>query len=88
MEKPRPSSLAWMGLVGGVVAWDALCPEGETLSERLDPILDHEKKRFAAYAIVGAVGLHLCNSVPERYDGIHHLAKLARRRRDQPQADN
>ncbi|OIN79786.1 DUF7427 family protein [Mycobacterium malmoense] len=29
----RPSDKAWLALAAGVLAWDAVCPRGEMLSE-------------------------------------------------------
>ncbi len=57
----RPSSVAWGAVVGGVLAYDMLCPRGETMSERLDPILETGRGRALLYTAIGATAIHLCN---------------------------
>lgn len=78
MEKLRPSTIAWGTLAAGVVAWDALCPRGETLSEGLDDALETAKGRLFLYTAVGAVAMHLCNLLPDAADPIHQVAKRMR----------
>lgn len=76
MERPKPSTLAWGGLIAGVAAYDILCPEGETLSERLDPLLEN---KFTKPLVIGAVGitaLHLTNILPPNLDPFHRLTSL------------
>ena len=67
-RRPRPSTLAWAGLIGGIAAWDALCPQGESLSERLDPIIEKPIGRVFVYAAIGTTALHLSNLLPEQLD--------------------
>lgn len=76
MEKPRPSTIAWGAIIGGVAAYDYLCPPGEQLSERADEWVEHPIKNLAFTAAVGAVALHLCNRIDERFDVVHHLASF------------
>lgn len=73
MEKPKPSTIAWASLIGGVALYDILCPRNETLSERLDPILEHPVGRLATYSVVGTTALHLCNLLPEKLDPFSRL---------------
>lgn len=68
MEKPRPSTLAWGAVIGGVTAYEVMCRRGETLSERLDPILERPAGRAALYTAIGVTSLHLCNLLPKRLD--------------------
>lgn len=72
----RPSDRAWITLGIGVLAWDKLCADGETLSEAVDRYLD--ARRWITHAIVAAFALHLCNWLPGHIDPI---ALLARRRK-------
>lgn len=75
MERPRPSTLAWAGLVGGVVAYDVLCPKNETLSERLDPVLESAPGRAFLYTAIGTTALHLTNLLPDRYDPFNRASQ-------------
>lgn len=79
MERPRASTLGWIGVIGGVALYDALCPEGEQLSERADEWLEHPFKRRIVELGMAAVALHVCNRIPEQFDVIHHLASLRRK---------
>ena len=66
-EGLRPSSVAWAGILGAVALYELLAPQGETLSERLDPILEGKYK----YLLLGALGVtaaHLGNSLPHSID--------------------
>lgn len=71
MEKPRPSTLAWAGLVGGVALYDVLAPDGETLSEGFDRLMETRQGKLAAIGAVAIVGAHLLNLLPQKYDPIH-----------------
>ena len=76
IERIRPSTWA-LGIGGAaLLAYEAFCPEGELISERCDEWVEHPLKRLALEAGLAAVALHLCNRVPERWDAIHHIAKL------------
>ena len=72
----RQSSKAWLALSGSVLAYEALCQPGETLSERLDPIVARPLGRLA----IGAFGLmtvaHLINECPEPLDLWHKLGEF------------
>lgn len=79
MERPRPSTLAWGGVVGGILAYDLLCPKGEQLSERADEWVEHPVKRRLIEAGMALVALHVCNRIPDRIDPIHRLASLQKK---------
>lgn len=76
MEKPRPSTLAWAGLVGGVALYDILSPKGETLSEGFDRLMDTTPGKIAAIGSVALVATHLLNILPQKYDPIHRALFL------------
>lgn len=73
MERPRPSSLAWGAVIGGIYAYDRLCPKGEQLSERADEWCEHPLKRAMLAGAMGALVLHLTNSINPKYDVFHYL---------------
>lgn len=75
MEKPRPSTLAWIGLAGGVAIYDALCPPGETMSEAVDRALESRTGRILALGAIAVTSCHLANLLPERYDPFHQALK-------------
>lgn len=73
----RDSDVAWIALGIGVLSYDALCVEGDTMSEACDRyMLRHPWiVRGVAFAIAG----HVCNAVPARWDAVHLLFMLSRR---------
>lgn len=74
VEERRPSTLAWAGLVAGVVCYDLLAPEGETLSEGFDTFIEnHPALAWGATVLTAA---HLTNIIPQKYDPIHRLVEL------------
>lgn len=75
MERPKPSTLAWCGLVAGVAAYDILCPQGETMSEGVDRALEHPTKKIAALGAIAITAAHLANLIPQQVDPFHHLTK-------------
>lgn len=79
MERPRPSTLAWGALGAAVTAYELLCPPGETLSERLDPLLEKPATRAAVIGMVGVTALHLCNALPKGVDPYYQLTRLKER---------
>lgn len=81
MEKPRPSTVAWVTLAAGVAAYDILCPEGETMSEGVDRALETKYRHLTALGI-GMVALHLVNKLPNKVDPLHQLTALKSLRRD------
>ena len=71
MERPRPSSIAWMTLGASVAAYEYLAPDGELLSEAVDRGLEGRHK----YLVMGGIALtaaHLLNTFErfnaEKYD--------------------
>lgn len=75
MEKPRPSTLAWVGLAASVAAYDILCPEGETMSEGVDRALETRVGRVLALGAIAVTSCHLANILPQRYDPFHQALK-------------
>ena len=80
MKAEQAAGLAWIGIIGGVIAYDYLAPEGGTLSEGVDYAL--EKHPIATVAAIGMTALHLLNAYEawgiEHLDPIHRVATLAR----------
>lgn len=76
MDKLRPSSLAWAGLIAGVCIYDYLAPPHETLSERVDSALENHP--IVTVFAVGATALHLLNVLPPELDPIHRVAERFR----------
>ena len=74
LQELRPSTKAWLGLVGGVVCYDLLAPEGETLSEGFDTFIENHKA--LAIGAVAVVSAHLINAIPPKYDPIHKLVEM------------
>lgn len=58
----------WCGVMASVITYDVLCPRGDTLSERLDPILETKAGRAFLYGVIGTTALHLCNLLPNEID--------------------
>ncbi len=73
MERPRPSTLAWLAVPVAVAAYDKFCPPDEMMSERFDEWMEHPAKRIFALAALGTVALHLANAIPEKYDWVAHV---------------
>ena len=63
----RPSTLAWGAIGAGVAAYEMLCPQGETLSERLDPLLEG-RSRYIVMGGIAVTAAHLMNLIPDRLD--------------------
>lgn len=83
MERPKPSTVAWGVLATGVVAYDVLCPPGETLSEGVDRALERSPLSKASTIALGAITLaHLLNQIPQpdKFDPFHRATKLKRLR--------
>ena len=76
MERPKPSSIAWGTLAAGVIAYDVLCPKGETLSEAVDSALEHPIKRIAALGGIAITACHLANLLPQQIDPFHQALRL------------
>ncbi|MDD7813717.1 hypothetical protein PP713_14195 [Mycobacterium sp. CSUR Q5927] len=67
----KSADRAWLTLGAGVIAWDATCPAGCTLSEAVDYYL--ERRPWLTRAVVALVALHLINALPSRLDPLHLL---------------
>lgn len=76
MERPRPSTVGWALLIGGVALWDFLCPEGETLSEGVDHALEHPIGKYFALGGIAVTAAHLANVLPDNIDPIHQLVRF------------
>lgn len=72
MERPKPSTLGWIGLGVGVAAYEVWCPPGETLSEGVDRALERPMGRILALGGIAVTACHLANLIPERADPFHY----------------
>ena len=73
------ASKAWGVLAAGVVAYDVLCPQGQTMSEGADRGI--HKHPWLTRIAIALVAIHVANAVPAKGDPIHLLlAPLGRRR--------
>lgn len=75
IDKLETREKAWLALAGGVILYDVLCPEGQTLSEGVDHFLE-EHKLLTLGAIAITAG-HLANIIPQKIDPIHRLVELS-----------
>ena len=71
-ERLKPSSGAWIALGIGIAAYDILCPQGETLSEGVDRLMERRHGKAMALGGIALVGAHLANLIPEQYDPFHY----------------
>lgn len=72
----QPADRAWLTLGAGVVAWDALCPRGEMLSEASARYTETHRVAWTA-AVVYFAG-HLLHVWGERDPLTRLAAKLGR----------
>ena len=56
-----------------VAANDILAPKGETLSEGVDRMLEHDKCKYVAIGGVALTAAHLINLIPPKYDPFHKV---------------
>lgn len=68
----RPSHKAWCALGFSVIAYDALAPTGETLSEGMDGWLEGPGKSFTALGTV-LLAMHLLNLLEPKHDPVAWL---------------
>ena len=66
------STKAWLALGAGVVAYDVLCPKGQTLSEGVDRLMERKMGRAIALGSIAIVASHLGNLIPEKFDPFHY----------------
>ena len=73
-----PAGHAWTFVAGGVVAYNVLCPEGETLSEGVDRGVVHSP--VVSRLLVAVIAAHVANVIPARFDPISMLFSAVPRR--------
>lgn len=67
---------AWCAIGVGVLAYDAICPQSQTLSEAVDrSLLSHKRLTVGA---IGVTALHLANVLPEPIDPLYQIGKHTR----------
>ena len=71
-----PAGKAIIALLGGVAVYDSLCPDGETISEGCDRLL--ETQPLLTELVMLSLYLHCSNRCPEQFDPIHWLFLAAR----------
>lgn len=77
----RPSTRAMLAAGGFVLAYDLMCPEGETISEGIDRLMERSKRdKVITRAAAGVLVAHTVNLIPDRFDPIHQLFLTAKRR--------
>lgn len=76
----KASKLAITGMVAGIAAYDVFCPEGETISEGFDRLIERYPK--VTYTLISATALHLMNILPPKLDPLHQLTALKSLRKD------
>lgn len=62
----RPSTIAWIGLVSGILAWELFCPENEMLSHGFDNFL--EQHPMVTWTVTLVTVGHLLNVLPRPVD--------------------
>jgi hypothetical protein len=72
-ETSSPAEKAWGALIAEVLAYEVLCPKGETLSEGVDRAL--ETHPFITTLAIGYTALHLMNLLPPEIDLFHRLTE-------------
>lgn len=73
----RSADRAWIALGVGVVSYDVLAPQGQTLSEGADHYM--LKHPWITRGIAFALAAHVCNLVKPEWDAIHLLFAAVRR---------
>ena len=74
MRRPRPSEVAWGVLAGSVVAYEALCPEDELLTNQADRWRESVAGKLAVHALAWTVAGHLTRTIPPQYDWLHRVS--------------
>jgi hypothetical protein len=74
--KRSPATAAWLTVGAFVLAYDIWCPEGQTLSEGFDKLVDRHPLIASAGAL--AVTGHLLNWWKPKDDPIHKLVEAFR----------
>lgn len=66
---PRPSTLAWAALFGGVALYDlVIAPEGETMSDGFWDSLERPVGKYLAAGALAVTAAHLMEALPDRID--------------------
>jgi hypothetical protein len=73
----EPADKAWIVLGAGVLLWDLLAPDGQTLSEGADKYMLHHP--WFTRAVGLSLVLHVCNMIRPELDPVHGLFVLTRR---------
>lgn len=68
--------IMWGAIIGGVLAYEYLCDEGQMLSEVCDRALEKPVVRELTAFAIGSTALHLLNVMPPQIDWIHRLGEL------------
>lgn len=74
--KPNPGAVAWAVLGASILAYDAFCPTGQTMSETVDRGLDTHR-----LLVLGGIALtagHLANIIPQPLDPLHRGSEAIR----------
>ncbi len=73
----RPAHKAICTLLAAIALYDAICIDGETISEGVDELLEQHPLLTEAVALV--LYLHVANKIPDdRLDPLHWLFLAAR----------
>lgn len=80
MNRLSPSAKAWLGLGAYVALYDVCAPKGETLSEGIDRMLEHDKCKYIALGGIAITAAHLANVLPNRIDPLHNSLRWRDRR--------
>ena len=80
MERPNPAKAAWVGLGVGVSVYEMLCPDGQTLSEEVDRVLENPRAKYIALGAIAVTAAHLANVLPTQIDPFEQVLSKARRR--------
>lgn len=72
----RPK-VAWAMIIGFVIAYDALCPKEDTLSEEVYRMRQNRLGRFVVDKLIDSVAGHLNQSIPPEEDWIHKIAQIS-----------
>ena len=84
LRKPRPSEVAWAGLVAGITAYEYLAPKGELLTDQAYRNGESENPivKWGTRVAIGATALHLLNLLPRKIDPFVYLGKAVLRERE------
>jgi hypothetical protein len=73
----QASDKAWITLGIGVLLYDVIAPEGQTLSEGADRYMLHHK--WVTRGVGIALVAHVCNFVSPQFDFVHGFFVLFRK---------